>query len=358
MTRLAHLDGLRFLAQVWILASDNLYIGWKPNWMKRPDAAVSLFIAMSGFCTHWANAGKMSTSWYHALAVCLPFWIGRFLKTAFLYYLALIICIVMKNPNMKPALFVGGFQRYPVPMSNSEYVLSVIPSLTVLHPWTPFRASNVDDVVNGPSWTVMTLIWIWLAYPLAASATLRHKDANLTLVICLVACLVPYTFVQPWAGKQWYGTAFDMLYEWPPFVLPRFLAGLATAELFRRREASFGSRRTTAAWVPFVPDVLLLAGWALAEFIPFTGGADPGFGHRCARSGYEILFDVALIPLWLAVFYLGGLDHANGHCGPFLWVCRSQPMAYLGKWVWGMYIFREPVHLAVLLAIPPKHRCR
>ena len=32
-------------------------------------------------------------------------------------------------------------------------------------------------------------------------------------------------------------------------------------------------------------------------------------------------------------------------------------MTYLGKWVWGMYIFREPVHIAILLAIPPKLRC-
>ena len=32
-------------------------------------------------------------------------------------------------------------------------------------------------------------------------------------------------------------------------------------------------------------------------------------------------------------------------------------MAPLSRWVWGMYIFREPVHIALLLAIPPKLRC-
>ena len=62
---------------------------------------------------------------------------------------------------------------------------------------------------------------------------------------------------------------------------------------------------------------------------------------RCARSGYEILFDVALIPLWLSAFYLGGLECEHGYSGPIIWLCRTRVMTYLGKWVWGMYIFRE-----------------
>ena len=200
-------------------------------------------------------------------------------------------------------------------------------------------------------------VWIWLAYPLAASVIMRQKDANIAMVVCLLGCLLPYTFVQPWDHSHYYGTAFNLLYEWPPFVLPRFLAGVATAELARRRDYSGAGRTSANWWVPFSTDGLLLLGWALAAFIPYTGGADPGFGHRCARSGYEILFDVALIPLWLGAFYLGGLDSEQGHCGPILWLCRTRVMTYFGKWVWGMYIFREPVHIAILLAIPPKLRC-
>lgn len=228
--------------QMWILASENLYIGWKPTWMKRPDAAVSLFIALSGFCTHWAYADKMSTSSQRALSATFPFWLGRFMKTAFLYYLALFICIILKYPNYKPPLFLGGFQLYEVAMTTSDYLLAVLPSLTVLHSVWPVQASNKDDVVNGPSWTVthhtrgthrqctwsmsgftyqnivtpsltlcifppilavcikqvMTLIWIWFAYPLAAAVTKRQRDANIAMVVCLVACLLPYTFVQPW----------------------------------------------------------------------------------------------------------------------------------------------------------------
>jgi hypothetical protein len=60
------------LLQIWILAAENLYIGWKPNWMKRPDAAVSLFIALSGFCAHWAWANKMSTSFGKAARATGP----------------------------------------------------------------------------------------------------------------------------------------------------------------------------------------------------------------------------------------------------------------------------------------------
>ena len=117
MKRLAHLDGLRVLAQLWILAAENLYIGWKPNWMRRPDAAVSLFIALSGFCTHWAYADKRSPSTFKAVDATLPFWVGRFMKTAFLYYLALVICIVLKSPNIETPLFVGEYDKYPVSTS-------------------------------------------------------------------------------------------------------------------------------------------------------------------------------------------------------------------------------------------------
>ena len=218
--------------------AENLYIGWKPNWMKRPDAAVSLFIALSGFCAHWAHADKITSSPSSALmGATLPFWVGRFLKTAFMYYLALVICIILKNPNTEPPIFLGGYQKYPTKMTETDYAWAVMPSLLVTHPWAPWLPSNKDDVVNGPSWTVMTLIWLWLFYPLA-SALIRKHDARAALVVCLVACVVPYTFVQPWASTQWYGTAFNLLYEWPPFVLPRFLAGVATAELLRRRDSS------------------------------------------------------------------------------------------------------------------------
>ena len=149
MKRLAHLDGLRVLAQLWILAAENLYIGWKPNWMRRPDAAVSLFIALSGFCTHWAYADKRSPSTFKAMDATLPFWVGRFMKTAFLYYLALVICIVLKSPNMEPPLFVGGYDKYPLSMTNGEYVSALMPSLAVLHPWVPYQESDKDYVLRA-----------------------------------------------------------------------------------------------------------------------------------------------------------------------------------------------------------------
>lgn len=105
MARLEHLDGFRFLAQMWILASENLFIGWKPLWMRRPDAAVSLFIALSGFCTHIGYSQRISTK-MDAARTTFPFWTRRLLKTAFLYYLALSICIILKvSPSLLFSLY-------------------------------------------------------------------------------------------------------------------------------------------------------------------------------------------------------------------------------------------------------------
>jgi len=167
-------------------------------------------------------------------------------------------------------------------------------------------------VVNGPSWTIMTLAWVWLSYPAAASVLLRASDSGLPLLTlaCMVAVFVPYTFLQPWGhppqlvpGSNAKATAFNLLYEWPPFVAPRFIAGVAAAEFLRRRDAtaSLPPRHRASWWLPFIADVCLLAGWALAALIPYTGDMspacelrkgslqgpcllwfpeDPGFGHR------------------------------------------------------------------------------
>ena len=64
----------------------------------------------------------------------------------------------------------------------------------------PWRLGSEDNVVNGPSWTIMTLAWVWLSYPAAASVLLRASDSGLPLLTlaCLVAVFLPYTFLQPW----------------------------------------------------------------------------------------------------------------------------------------------------------------
>jgi hypothetical protein len=115
-------------------------------------------------------------------------------------------------------------------------------------------------------------------------------------------------------------------------MLQRFLAGLATAELLRRLEAADAAAAHPAC--TWAPDLLLMSGWPLAAFFPFTGGEDPGCDHWGARSGYEILSDVCLVPLWCLVFHLGSLevlDPENHFCGPLLHLYRLRAMPSLGR---------------------------
>lgn len=123
----------------------------------------------------------------------------------------------------------------------------------------------------------------------------------------------------------------------------------------------------------------LLVSWAICASVPYTGDMspacelrkgslqgpcllwypeDPGFGHRASRLGYECFFDVALLPLWLTAFYFGGFDSEHGWAGPITTLSRSRPLSHLGRWVWGMYIFREPVHILLLLALPARIRLK
>eukprot|EP00802_Teleaulax_amphioxeia_P013389 Tamp_13440.p1 GENE.Tamp_13440~~Tamp_13440.p1 ORF type:complete len:520 (-),score=49.10 Tamp_13440:162-1529(-) len=316
----------------------------------------------------------------------MPFWARRFCKAAFLFYLALFICIFLKQPDVGEKLFYHGYEKFSRHMTSSQYFLSVLPSVTLIHSWTPVRPPDQDYVVNGPSWTVMALIWVWFLYPCAAALLMRLPDSRVHIFVgaCVVACFLPFTFLQPWAhppqlvaGTNPKATAFNLLYEWPPFIAPRFLAGVAAAEAYRRRDMSL-PRRAAAWYEPMLADVFVVAACAIAAFTPYSGDMqpacklrqgslsgpcllwqpeDPGFGHRAPRLGFEILFDVALLPLWLLVFYYGGLESESGYTGPILWLCRTPVMSHLGKWVWGMYIFREPVHIAILLLVPAKMRC-
>ena len=94
-------------------------------------------------------------------------------------------------------------------------------------------------------------------------------------------------------------------YEFPPLLLPRFLLGAAAAECLRRAPEPAPTAAGARGWgAALLPDLLLLGGFAAAAGAPWSGGADPGFGHRAARSGYEFMFDVVLCPVWALAFYL------------------------------------------------------
>jgi hypothetical protein len=83
-------------------------------------------------------------------------------------------------------------------MANGEYVSVLMPSLAILRPWVPYQESTKNYVVNGRSWTVMTPIWVWLAYPLVASVVLRYSDPRWPLGYFLIACIMPYSLVLVW----------------------------------------------------------------------------------------------------------------------------------------------------------------
>lgn len=168
-------------------------------------------------------------------------------------------------------------------MGNGELLLNLLLQLFMLQAWNPYYLS-----FNPPLWSVSTLFFFYLCFPLLAPRLmgLRHKGWALAAVVLL------YLLPPLWAIQQ---QAFGMpvtglLHRNPLLRLPEFAAGILLYGLYRRhaeagRLPAGGLRAILAG---FVAGSMLLAGWLLKAGSPW----------------YYLLHNGLLLPAQLALIYL------------------------------------------------------
>ncbi|RDK11328.1 acyltransferase family protein [Cupriavidus lacunae] len=115
-------------------------------------------------------------------------------------------------------------------MSPVELAVNLIMQVTLLQAWNPFYAT-----FNIPAWSLSTLFFFYLSFPLLAPRLLRMRRKYAVLLAMWAACLLPALAVALFAsGEPW---AIGTLHTNPLVRLPEFLAGIVAYGIFTEDDA-------------------------------------------------------------------------------------------------------------------------
>ena len=111
-------------------------------------------------------------------------------------------------------------------MSNGELLFNFMLQLLMLQAWNPYYLT-----FNPPLWSISTLFFFYLTFPLLAPRLMRSRHKAVWLVLMMAIYLIPPLWV---IQQQEYGIPFTgMLHRMPLLRLPEFLAGILAYGIFR-----------------------------------------------------------------------------------------------------------------------------
>lgn len=175
-------------------------------------------------------------------------------------------------------------------MTVSEMSLAVVMNALLLHAWNPFYLA-----FNIPSWSISTLMFLYLLFPFVAPALHRVKRAGTLLVVINVLYLVP---VIAFIGLDWYGSpATGFLHRNPLIRMPEFMAGIVLCA-FYHQQLRLGVRPTQRM-------IVILIGYVMASLV--------GAGYLLHTASlysskgnipYFLLHDGLMLPAQLALIYV------------------------------------------------------
>ncbi|RLM18913.1 acyltransferase [Brenneria alni] len=112
-------------------------------------------------------------------------------------------------------------------MSDAQLVFNSLLQLLMLQAWNPYFLT-----FNAPLWSLSTLFFFYLMFPLLAPRLLNSRHPWLWMgIVCLLYLLPPVWVI--W--QQQYGMPYTgLLQRGPIFRLPEFLAGILGYAIFRK----------------------------------------------------------------------------------------------------------------------------
>ncbi len=171
-------------------------------------------------------------------------------------------------------------------MSNGELLLNFVLQLFMLQAWNPYYLT-----FNPPLWSISTLFFFYLTFPLLAPRLMRLRHKAVWLVIVALVYLIPPLWV---IQQHEYGSPFTgMLHRMPLLRLPEFLAGILLYGLFREMQSR--------GRVPRIGGRVLLAGFVLACFVAAI------WLLKGEQFWYFLLHNGLLLPAQSALIYLFAL---------------------------------------------------
>ena len=357
---LTHLDGVRGLAALWVLAAHCMIWGaW--YWRPLPDAklAVDVFMLVSGFLMvhQWSVKGE---------GICLAsagrFWGRRFFRIAPVYYLVLLLVVLLAP------WFLGGFavlqahnpERWAnAPVYNPANVhfdaRNLLTHVTFVFGLLPKYSFST----YLPDWSIGLEMQFYLVFPLLLWFFRRLGP----VATAGLGLLGSWAVVRLLVHLAWYHSRFALVYPEPSFLplkLPLFLSGMLMAEAVRELPlaAARGALLAALGVAIAAVDSPVVGAAALVIFYPAATKArvlSTLLGNRVTRFMADTSYAVYLIhgifislagawlfqrapflrlppPLRVCVLLLVTVAGSYG-LGWLLHVCIERPGIRLGHWL-------------------------
>lgn len=342
LERLDHVTGARCLASTWIVCGHFLPALTTTSLSPvryRADVAVSFFIVMSGFITHWVYAPRLLRGgWSEAWR----FYARRLLRVLVTTWFAMLCGLGVVIVQLR-----GGFPELGHLLRCWTFVESWVDPLS----WCP----------NGQTWTVAALLPSWLLYPVTCRAveTVERRAGSVGL-LCAATCLWLLSFgpvlLLFWRQHGRLSNVQGMWsYIWPPAQMPDFLIGVVAAALARRRavqpqpEAAAACGDTSSDSSEGSPTSLrprcwanggrgLLADACVAVIAAIVFATPPS---DAPRQNVEVLFYHGLSPLMALFLYASSYE---GGCGMVARLMRHEALVACGEYSFEVYLFQYPLH--------------
>ena len=345
-TSISHLTGARFLLSLWIV--NNHFVPKQPETalnhvVSRSNVAVSFFICMSGFITHWAYGSREMWRKWQIYQYCVRR-IGRVVVTTWFAMVAAIVIMALTGSPTGHVRDVGHVCRCFMFIE------------TWLHPmaWCP----------NGQTWTVAALIPSWLLYPwtrrIVGWAEMRGGGRGLFLLAAGAWLLEfgPIFFTYIAQDFRLSAEQHHLTYFWPPSQLVDFFIGATVAALAKyHSNAAQKADEANGINTDCSHELRLRSRGALlsdigAAAILLLCCAIPNDGSY--RTGFEVLYNHGVIPAISCFLFASPLctptpSHlpTPPRCSYVALLLRQQAFVGLGTYSFQVYLFQWPVHMAI-----------
>ena len=226
--------------------------GWAYAASAIGHVAVSYFLVLSGFVTHWVYGSP--ERWDGRLLHFYARRLDRIVLTSWLGMLAILVMELLSLSYPGAGLQARDEHEAHRYFHAHENVSDVLDPERLLGCFSflrwyyaPGATFDLVDCPNLPTWTVAALILCWLLYPLLRWLLVKAWDRGAAAGIAACSLLASswlvtiVTLIAVWAA---HGFTFptdrqhDMEYYWPPANVGDFCLGVAAAALLHRAESS------------------------------------------------------------------------------------------------------------------------
>ena len=295
------------------------------------QAACYAFISLSGFVTHWTSR---HTDFSGFPMSTIPAYCKRHLgRIFFSYEAACLMGYLVTFPGFCPA-------RTDIWNHNKQAFWS----FTALQSWFGLYSERVSFntvlYINPPLWTISSLFFCWLMYPIYSILLVRKK--NLLLAGCgvLFWSVFMYGAFTRWPGPDspnemregpWQGW-----YWFPPLSFPTFIVGVYMAEISAKLNIPKHDMVQQTFWGTI----------GCASFFAFMWLNAYDSDMKYLGVGYQYVnwfrLFLCLLPVVIA---------AAGSESFILGSVLCYPLQKLGEYALAMYVFQSPVMSLVKYAI-------